>query len=428
MPVTWLKCGLVFSSYIFWLISLPMSGHLLPDIGSRGLLFFLLPHAGSLFAIGRFLPARYFDRTSLIAVGLTVLLTLFFSLAGAYSSLFLALLGVSGAFLAIRVVTILKASSDYILSAAFGLALGNLLVFLVMLLPLAEYWKMTLIALPLVSAASLSVTVVDKGEIGELKKSLPLIFVFYLIGGLFYGFMIPSYRSVSIYPGVELIIYMLTVLAGVFILKRNQNREITLALGIIAGAVSFSLISVANPLFINLAMFASQASFALVDMYLLVLIISLGATLRIAGFGLGVMVSSIMSGEVISSVAPAVTKILIATGNIILIMAVLLLYFVGRKTQKDTALLKSIAGVTAEDPSPAALVERLNQASEYYQKKISPQEKEVLKLVLRGKTYREVATELAISESSVKTYMSRIYEKTGCVNKEELFSKLEQLP
>lgn len=323
-------------------------------------------------------------------------------------------------------ILILKDSPGPILSAAFGLALGNLLVFLLVLLPLANTWKMVLIALPLVSAVFFSVAVAAKREISELKKFLPLIFVFYLIGGLYYGFIIEHYSRAAIYPGLELFFYILAALAGVYAVRRN--REICLALGILAGAASFSLIQAGSPLFINLGMFASQISFALVDLYLLALIIGLGATVNIAGYGLGIMLLAISSGKLISGVAPPMTNILVVSGNIILIGAVLILYFMGRRTPGEAAALNAAAAGKTEAPLPSEMVERLNHASESFQKKFSQKEKEVLELVLQGKPYREVAARIGISESSVKTYMSRIYEKTGTANKEGLLIKLRKLP
>jgi DNA-binding CsgD family transcriptional regulator len=52
----------------------------------------------------------------------------------------------------------------------------------------------------------------------------------------------------------------------------------------------------------------------------------------------------------------------------------------------------------------------------------------VLDRVLAGATFREVAEELGISESSVKTYMRRLYEKAGVDGKAALLAKLARPP
>ena len=57
-------------------------------------------------------------------------------------------------------------------------------------------------------------------------------------------------------------------------------------------------------------------------------------------------------------------------------------------------------------------------------KRLSEREKAVLDCVLLKKTFRETAEDLSLSESSVKTYMKRIYEKTGVTGKEELLTVL----
>ncbi|MFW6429162.1 MAG: helix-turn-helix transcriptional regulator [Desulfosalsimonas sp.] len=46
---------------------------------------------------------------------------------------------------------------------------------------------------------------------------------------------------------------------------------------------------------------------------------------------------------------------------------------------------------------------------------------------MAGRTYRQTAAELDISESTVKTYMHRIYEKMGVSGKKNLFEKLNSL-
>ena len=52
--------------------------------------------------------------------------------------------------------------------------------------------------------------------------------------------------------------------------------------------------------------------------------------------------------------------------------------------------------------------------------KLSKREKEVLKLILSGKTNIEISETLFISLSTVKTHISRIFEKTGAKNRLEL--------
>lgn len=55
---------------------------------------------------------------------------------------------------------------------------------------------------------------------------------------------------------------------------------------------------------------------------------------------------------------------------------------------------------------------------------ISQREKEVLNLLLRGLSYKQIASQLSISMATVKTHIARIYEKTKTNSKIELMNKI----
>ncbi|MFW6428794.1 MAG: response regulator transcription factor [Desulfosalsimonas sp.] len=63
---------------------------------------------------------------------------------------------------------------------------------------------------------------------------------------------------------------------------------------------------------------------------------------------------------------------------------------------------------------------------DYLRLLLSEREYFVLKRALLGSTYRQIARELDISESTVKTYMRRIYEKTGAKGKKQLVETLNR--
>ncbi len=60
----------------------------------------------------------------------------------------------------------------------------------------------------------------------------------------------------------------------------------------------------------------------------------------------------------------------------------------------------------------------LEQHFKNYQ--ISAREKEIVQLLIKGKTYKEISEELFISVSTVKTHASNIYSKCGVKNRNEL--------
>jgi DNA-binding CsgD family transcriptional regulator len=56
--------------------------------------------------------------------------------------------------------------------------------------------------------------------------------------------------------------------------------------------------------------------------------------------------------------------------------------------------------------------------------RLSPRERKVLELAAGGCHYREIAERMGISESSVKTYMRRVFEKNRVSGRKELMDKL----
>ena len=55
---------------------------------------------------------------------------------------------------------------------------------------------------------------------------------------------------------------------------------------------------------------------------------------------------------------------------------------------------------------------------------LTDREREVLELLLRGYTYKLVAKDLFISESTVKTHVQSVYAKLGVHSKTELIELL----
>ncbi|MCG8454083.1 MAG: helix-turn-helix transcriptional regulator [Spirochaetales bacterium] len=68
--------------------------------------------------------------------------------------------------------------------------------------------------------------------------------------------------------------------------------------------------------------------------------------------------------------------------------------------------------------SSQSLSEILNRWESAYS--LSPREREVCKLLLDGKSYKQIENALFISQATVKTHTNRIYQKTGAKNQVEL--------
>jgi DNA-binding CsgD family transcriptional regulator len=70
------------------------------------------------------------------------------------------------------------------------------------------------------------------------------------------------------------------------------------------------------------------------------------------------------------------------------------------------------------------LLENLNGINEKYG--LSKREAEVLKELIKGKTYRTIGEELFVSLDTVKSHVKSIYRKTGLKSRNEVFQKLHK--
>lgn len=430
-----ISASLPFIAFVVWLLAVPMDGFLLASLGiENAILYFLLPHVVTLAVIGTVL-CRY-SLFSLgvaggaVAIGATVLLP--HATAGA--PWLLASAGIGSAFVCVRAASHLKHASSVGISAAFGLMTANLLLFLFTAIPLADGVKFYL------AATSLLIPVVVRpdasGEDGgetSLPSFLPFVFVFQMVSGLMYGTLYSHYARVAVLPGVEVAFYAIAVAVGWAVLRRR--REVLLAMAIVAAMFAFSLYLVPGSASVNAALFAMQGAAGFLDLYILGLLLAQRNHRQALGIGLAVACSGIIVGKGISVAIGDASQLVVAAANLVLTTSVLLLYLVMRGARREvqtevTAMPSlSVEGETdvvatpvaskAQEPSivPLTLPAGLR-------KRFSEKEKSVLGCVVQGMTFREAARELAISESSVKTYMRRIYDKMSVSGKDELLAKL----
>lgn len=84
------------------------------------------------------------------------------------------------------------------------------------------------------------------------------------------------------------------------------------------------------------------------------------------------------------------------------------------------------AGSTWFDPE---LAERLNQLSETAGRggrRLAPRERELIKFVRQGLRNREIASELGVTEGTVKAYLHDVFEKLGVKNRTELAIRADE--
>ncbi|VAX34572.1 hypothetical protein MNBD_NITROSPIRAE03-1709 [hydrothermal vent metagenome] len=427
MAMLLLMKALPLAGFVFWLISFPMNGFLMPDAWGNLLFYFTLSSALSYFLIPWFLQEKSFDIVSGAGSVLVVLLTVVSPLLQVPGRILLPAMGIASVLVMFRAIAILRSSSAPVVSAGLAIALGNILVFALSYVHLPDIFKFFIIAASLFPAIFMKAEYSQESNLRELKKYLAFISIFYLIGGILYAYVRPEYEEVAMFKGFELLSYVFSALAGIYLVKRWI--DITLALGIILGTLSFSFLLVGVPLLTVLGMFSIQAAFALIDLYMVFLLVACGGSARVTGIGFGTVCLAITAGEAVSKHLGAAAMPVIAAGNFILVTSVVIFYFTVMRKRDFSSESRTItegvfSGCQGNGISRSQLEAILEDLYEPFQKNLSEKEKSVLLMIVREKTYREAATELGISESTVKTHMKRICGKMGVSGKDELMRKL----
>ena len=244
-----------------------------------------------------------------------------------------------------------------------------------------------------------------KGPVHGLFTYLPFIFFFQVLSGLMYSVLYPAYVEQGTFAGIELSLYMAGALAGLGLIRRRSDFGLLAGVVIaILGLAAWQLLP--PPLGVTVGIFALLFAAGIIDVFLLAHVLSFKNQLKAYGYGVGVLCAGIVAGNWLAQAFPGVGEAVAFFGLVLLNVAVIALYLarpqrpVPGLSMKDDRLGTSL---------PEALADRCSE-----------QERLVLAQVLQGRTYREVATALAISESSVKTYMQRIYRKMGVVRQSQL--------
>lgn len=388
-----------------------MGGPLLAGgAGEKALYFFLLPHACTLFLAGRFWPRQSFPPASGAAILVTLVLTLAFPLLPNWRNLLLILCGMSAALVSMRAGMLLHQTSRPLVAAAGGLAIGNLL--LLILLQFTPSSMDSFLAAAALLALAMPLRPAAAGPIQGLLRYLPAVFVFQLVSGLMYHSLMPAYTDLAIWQGAELTFYLLAV----FLALRIVDQEGLLVIGVVLGLLAFFCLQGASPTPVNLAMFGMQGAAGCVDMFLLAAMLATGNSQKAFGYGNGVLCAGILVGGGFSMLFEHLAGATLVISQLALNGAVLILYLQNRLAMKNGKVSWQDAGESSSRRSLPVSLKIL----------LSPQEQQVLELVRTGKTYREVGQALAISDSSVKTYMNRICGKLGATNKKNLLRVLDE--
>ena len=404
-----------FSIFILWLLAFPMNGFLLEMAGlEHPFLFFVVPHALALFATRFLINSRLFSVVVNAAIGIVIVGTALFPYVGNQALPLLALLGVAAAGLLVKSIGDLSRVANPPLAGAICMAGGNLTLLLLMKLPLTLQAIHLLLALLLLVPLFSPTPRCGPQEKGSFVGYLPFLFVYQLASGVMYGSLMATYNRYAILDGIELIFYAGTAFIGVYLVRKGKDT--LLVLGILGGMLSFSLLQISGGLSVNLSMFAFQSSAGFMDLFILVLLFTRTDSLRAAGPVFGTVCAGIAGGYMISGTTDGEVNLVVGSANLIMTIAVFIFVFFVKKRGMERGVRP---GPEERQQRPVGI-----SLSPALRKLLSEREKAVLDCVLLKETFRETAVELSLSESSVKTYMKRIYEKTGVTGKEELLKFL----
>lgn len=398
--------ALSFAGFTLWLLAFPMAGPLqagreIPN----ALWLFLLPHILVLVLLA-VSPARVLRTVSTGGTLLAMLATLAFALAPPFAEVAIVMAGIGAAAMVIKVGVKLSRSEDPAFSAFTGLLLANLLLAAMAMLPLAIWVKFLVVVV--LMAPALASFPGRKGQ-GHEKQLLPVLFfafIYHLVSGFLYGYIFPLYQQTAWLAGVELVPYCLAVALALFLLKKHQNTPLFVGV-LLAIAACISLYPMSD-FGVNLGMLLMQGAAGFVDLFLVVYLVTRKNPAQSFAAGCATICSGILAGSLVSGVLSARPAILVFTASVILNLAALSLFLVYRQKRNEFT----------RKPQQ-------NVQDAHLSRLLSEREYMVLQMVKGGARYREVAQAMSISESSVKTYMNRVFEKTQTRGKKQLLRHLQ---
>lgn len=420
MPLT---PALSFAAFVFWLLALPMDGPLATVLGVRNpSLWFLPAHLLTLALAGLVPVAIPLQRLVPSAVMGMTLLTLAVGFWPAGGPLFLLFLGICAAPLLLAAGQSMHRAPNPLRQAAIGLVAGNLALLLLPRPAPENPWFLLVSTLPLLlfllkpytSQLPLALPV-------EVWRYLPLILIYHLSGGLMYGYLFPAYQQHAVLPGLELFFYIAAV--GLAVRVVRNRLETPLLCGFFFAMLAFVLLQWGPA--VNAGMYSMQTGAGFVDLFLLAFLLRRQLPLRAFALGNAFLCLGLFAGGLLGRHLDTVPQGVTTAGNLVLYSSLLILFLATRSTARpdSTEDEKESPANSSETLQPEAVT----QMPCNIRLLLSERECLVLSYSLTGQTYRETAEKLAISESSVKTYMKRIYEKLEVSGRKELLERLATL-
>ncbi|MEZ4600103.1 MAG: helix-turn-helix transcriptional regulator [Syntrophotaleaceae bacterium] len=402
--------ALPFFFFVLWLLAVPMEGPLLVVSGVSGTsIWFLLPLVACLLLTGRFISPVLLEKLAPWGAAACGVATYALYLYPTMAPLLLSVMGIAATPITVRSAIGLLGAGQPLRAAAWCLVTTNLLLALLHQTRDFPAWPILFALLPLMTLPG----IVSAHESDVQKEPLaweylPFIFIFQVVSGLMYGFLFPAYAASGLMQGLELVFYMLAVLGAVPLYRRD--RDLLLLAGLSLGMLAFGLLQIGGAGGINLGMFAVMAAAGCIDLFLLALLLQSARPVKSFGFGLAALCGGIAAGQLLGLLLGDRAEAVGMAGSMALNIAALALFL-----RHHLQLRRVMDEREESEEIPVELACQL-----------SNREQDILRLVIRGRSYREIAGQLGIAESTVKTHMRRIHEKAGVTDRKRLLLWLAQ--
>jgi len=403
----------IFTLFFFMLygILIPFKDNKIPLILFSSSIFV------SLLITAFFMNRKIFEKLFIPMNMLISACVIAYPLIPTFKEVLLVVIGALSAFPFIKGGFIFASSRDPLKLGACALVVGNLLFILGIFAPIDLTIKYVLAGLSLIP---LSFVNPEDDFTDETPKNvlihLPIIFMFFIVYGIFHGTIHPIYREKAYLFGTEQIFYIAAVIFSIQIFRKYV--DFGFVIGVVFGILSFTFFDPDNKFLVNLSMYLIQTSFGIVNLYLIRLFSESTNPIRSFGLGFGTVFLSHVLGYSLTIFTYQYMRYVVMAGNIFLGGGLIALYTLFLRKQNERVVYVS---ESPDIPDPKKL------AFEKFSIGLSSREKDVLRLTIEGKTIKEISEILKISESAVKTYLQRIYQKKNVSSKDELMEKLSEL-
>lgn len=267
----------------------------------------------------------------------------------------------------------------------------------------------------------------------DIRKPLLLlclfVFVITINSGLMYQVINPAFKHLkaltSCYWAVPYIIAIL-IMRNLPV-KANRSRFLYLGMAMIMGAfIGFMLLgrSASDYLIVDTLMLGACGIFDLFWWSILgEMLEHTGNPVKVFGIGLSANVCGVLFGDALGMAASTIELPGAELAVIALTVVCITLVMLPSLNRQLVLLLKNHAYLAAYDRlSESTQTDVIRQTKALAD--LTPREQEVLQQILLGKSNREIAETLFISENTVKTHIRNIFSKYDVGSRAELISTL----